>query len=365
MSILINNNKILGLMAQINDLAASTSGVDGVRRSGGIISGVFEVDGDVDIQGDLILEDSNFYIDTENNRLGINIQTPSGNLHIYNEDGDAHFKFDSSGVNGFKFVYNGAYDYDGGDYHMKGDVNHQNSGYFVFDSYFDDEYRVYEAIGFDSIIGTYFLYDSVYNDRPSYTLDSDLYYDDGKWNLGEIGAVSPYYSSDSTGFYPPKDGWYSVNVNFPNAGLVREVTASNVQFSNQDSSLMTVKLNSVSFNSNLGVAGVVIEDVNCEVEAGEEALISQCSTSDFSGAVVNAVIKNYERAKVSSFNIGWNDESVVQKTSEEQCVTSPTQLSDVYFRANFTSSGVNIYLVNDSGQRIVAGGSSKKLPKSL
>ena len=193
MSILINKHRIMGLLAEIEGLSQSISGIDGVRRSGGVISGLLEIDGDLSISGDILFTESNFYIDQENRRFGINITTPSGQLHIYNSSGDAGMTFDGSGTNGLKFIVKSP------DFDLFlnesgiADINHQDSGTFNFDRYSNDEGRVYSADGFHAGYNTFYQYMGTINSRVAFyggMLDKTLAYQSPEgWTLVDGSGI--------------------------------------------------------------------------------------------------------------------------------------------------------------------------------
>lgn len=364
MSILINKNRIMGLLDQIYEVSRSLSGVSGVSRSGGIISGELEVNGNMAVTGDLQFYNSNFYIDSENNRLGINITTPSGLLHIYNSSGDAGFEFEGSGGNGFKFIYGNALQEDGGNYDMQADVTHSDSGSFEFNSYFNDESRVYEAVDFSETKNGYYLFDSVQNSRPSYynvNFGILLYFNGTTWEMKPTLGTA-FFGNDSTGTYPPVDGWYSYG-DFGPTGTIVEYTASKIQVTDYEKSFLDIKINSTEFNSDIGINGVILEDVSGEVPAGSELLLSSSSSTSFCGLLMTSIIKNFTKAKAQSLCVGWNDSGIIKKATVSEVKTILSQLDDVYFRVSFNLPNIDIYIVNDSAHRVVLRGLVKKLPK--
>lgn len=100
MSVFVHQRQIRDLVNALNDLSGAVDSMsgEGVLLSGGVFHGNLTVDGDVSVTGDLNLYESNFYLDNINRRLGINIPTPEGNLHIFSNSGDVSIIVSGSGT---------------------------------------------------------------------------------------------------------------------------------------------------------------------------------------------------------------------------------------------------------------------------
>ena len=362
MSILVNKHRIMGLLAEIEGLSQSISGIDGIRRSGGVISGILEIDGDLSVSGDLLFANSNFYIDQENKRFGINTITPSGNLHIFNSSGDAGFELNGSGENGLLLLSNSRIDrLNDIPIDMAGEINHQDSGSFVFDRYFLDEGRIYFSEGFFGYNG-YYEFSSFVNDRPSFSDGSteSLVYVSTGWALKD-GATEKYNNS-STGYFPPQTGWYS-DFGFTPTGTVSEVQSSKMRLMSDGEAALTLSRNSTFIEKDIGINNVILSDISVEVpNEGEERLIF-APISDFCGLIFNIVAKNYTEAKMVNFHVGWTDTSIYKRFGASDDISTNGELEGVTFRVAFNLPNIEVYVSNDSGHTVILGGTIKKLRK--
>ena len=376
MSILINKHRIMGLLAEIEGLSQSISGIDGVRRSGGVISGLLEIDGDLSISGDILFTESNFYIDQENRRFGINITTPSGQLHIYNSSGDAGMTFDGSGTNGLKFIVKSP------DFDLFlnesgiADINHQDSGTFNFDRYSNDEGRVYSADGFHAGYNTFYQYMGTINSRVAFyggMLDKTLAYQSPEgWTLVDGSGIggSIGYKNPSTGSYPPYDDWYTDTlIDAPTGTVVDyfngvDIYEPKIQLALEDSAALTIGTINTVFGADMGINKLLISDISEELPNGEEVLLCSASISEFCGIICNVIAKTYYETRTSNFHVTWTDSSIFKRIGTEDVIAGDGELEGVTFKAVFNLPKVEVYTVNESGHTVILGGLIKKLRKS-
>lgn len=375
MSILVNKNRIMGLLAEIASLSESISGINGVRRSGGVISGELEISGDLSVTGDLLFTNSNFYIDKENRRFGINTSTPSGNLHIYSSSGEVGINFDGSGVNGLRFAF-GNPELTYGDFSPSGfgDITHQESGSFVFDRYTNKEGRLYSPSGFLGQFNYPHQYSSMVNDRPEYYnfgADSTLVYQIGYgWTLlggsGIGGTIA--YLNDSTGYYPPINGWYS-NLNLAPTGTVPlyyeepYTYEPKIQIALNGEEAVTISQSDISIENEVRLNNLVVSDISERLGVGDSVKIASVLISDTCGLIFNGFVKNYTEVKLVNFNVGWTDASIFKKFGTSEVISVPEELDGVVFTASFNLPRIEVFVSNSFGRTVILGGTIKKLLK--
>ena len=86
---LINQNQIRGLVGALNSLNSQLDALNYVSSTGGFISGDVTILNSnlVVTGGGFHVSGDPFYLNSGNGRFGINISSPSGNIHIFSQEG--------------------------------------------------------------------------------------------------------------------------------------------------------------------------------------------------------------------------------------------------------------------------------------